>query len=391
MPMTAAADVDKGLIDRVRGRLAQLGSRPTPANLADAIRAETGGLLTNADLLDTLRLLDREFIGAGPLEPLLRMDGVTDVLVTGPGRVWVDRGHGLTRTAVTLPDEEAVRRLAQRLALAAGRRLDDAQPFVDGWLPGGVRLHAVLAPIAAGGTCISLRALKPATHDLATLRDLGTFTESTENLLRRMMKARLSFLVVGGTGSGKSTLLNALLGCADPAERIVTIEEAEELHPAHPHVVRLVARPPNIEGAGEITLRELVRQALRMRPDRLVLGEARGAEIADLLAAMNTGHEGCAGTLHANSPTEVPARLEALAALGGLSRPALHSQLSAALQVVLHLRRDEHGNRALSAVGVLDRTDDYIRVVPVWQQNHGWTTAKTRLTTLLRTREPAPT
>ncbi|WP_312989533.1 TadA family conjugal transfer-associated ATPase [Crossiella cryophila] len=383
--------MDKGLIDRVRGRLAQLGSRPTPANLADAIRAETGGLLTNADLLDTLRLLDREFIGAGPLEPLLRMDGVTDVLVTGPGRVWVDRGHGLTRTAVTLPDEEAVRRLAQRLALAAGRRLDDAQPFVDGWLPGGVRLHAVLAPIAAGGTCISLRALKPATHDLATLRDLGTFTESTENLLRRMMKARLSFLVVGGTGSGKSTLLNALLGCADPAERIVTIEEAEELHPAHPHVVRLVARPPNIEGAGEITLRELVRQALRMRPDRLVLGEARGAEIADLLAAMNTGHEGCAGTLHANSPTEVPARLEALAALGGLSRPALHSQLSAALQVVLHLRRDEHGNRALSAVGVLDRTDDYIRVVPVWQQNHGWTTAKTRLTTLLRTREPAPT
>ncbi|MCK2237671.1 MULTISPECIES: TadA family conjugal transfer-associated ATPase [unclassified Crossiella] len=383
--------MDKGLIDRVRNRLAQLGSRPTPANLAEAIRAETGALLTDADLLDTLRLLDRELIGAGPLEPLLRMDGVTDVLVTGPGRVWVDRGHGLTRTAVTLPDEEAVRRLAQRLALAAGRRLDDAQPFVDGWLPGGVRLHAVLAPIAAGGTCISLRALKPAAHDLATLRYLGTFAESTENLLRRMVKARLSFLVVGGTGSGKSTLLNALLGCVDPAERIVTVEEAEELHPAHPHVVRLVARPPNIEGAGEITLRDLVRQALRMRPDRLVLGEARGAEIADLLAAMNTGHEGCAGTLHANSPTEVPARLEALAALGGMSRPALHSQLSAALQVVLHLRRDDHGSRALAAIGVLDRTDDYIRVVPVWQQNHGWTTAKSRLTTLLRTREPAPT
>ncbi|MGO1055672.1 TadA family conjugal transfer-associated ATPase [Crossiella sp. CA198] len=383
--------MDKGLIDRVRNRLAQLGSRPTPANLAEAIRAETGGLLTDADLLDTLRLLDRELIGAGPLEPLLRMDGVTDVLVTGPGRVWVDRGHGLTRTAVTLPDEEAVRRLAQRLALAAGRRLDDAQPFVDGWLPGGVRLHAVLAPIAAGGTCISLRALKPAAHDLATLRYLGTFAEPTENLLRRMVKTRLSFLVVGGTGSGKSTLLNALLGCVDPAERIVTVEEAEELHPAHPHVVRLVARPPNIEGAGEITLRDLVRQALRMRPDRLVLGEARGAEIADLLAAMNTGHEGCAGTLHANSPTEVPARLEALAALGGMSRPALHSQLSAALQVVLHLRRDDHGSRTLAAIGVLDRTDDYIRVVPVWQQNHGWTTAKTRLTTLLRARELAPT
>ncbi|MCO1582216.1 TadA family conjugal transfer-associated ATPase [Crossiella sp. SN42] len=382
-------EVDPGLIDRVRTRIARLGGALTPAALADAVRAETGGLVTDADLLDTLRLLDRELIGAGPLEPLLRLEGTTDVLVTGPGRVWVDRGHGLTRTEVVLHDEDAVRRLAQRLALAAGRRLDDAQPFVDGWLPGGVRLHAALFPIAAGGTCISLRALKPATHDLTTLRELGTIDEPTENLLRRMVKARLSFLITGGTGSGKSTLLNALLGCVDRGERIVTVEEAEELHPTHPHVVRLVARPPNIEGAGEITLHELVRQALRMRPDRLVLGEARGAEVADLLAAMNTGHEGCAGTLHANSPTEVPARLEALAALGGLSRPALHSQLSAALQVVLHLRRDDQGNRVLAAIGVLDRADDYIRIVPAWQQNQGWSAAKTRLTTLLRTREPA--
>lgn len=381
-------DRDSELVNRVRARLARLGGVLTPVALAEAVRAEIGGLVTDADLLDTLRLLDRELIGAGPLEPLLRQEGVTDVLVTGPGRVWVDRGQGLTRTEVVLPDEESVRRLAQRLALAAGRRLDDAQPFVDGWLPGGIRLHAVLAPIAACGTCISLRALKPAAHDLTALRALGTFDETTEDLLRRMVKARLSFLVIGGTGTGKSTLLNALLGCVAPTERIVTVEEAEELHPAHPHVARLVARPPNIEGAGEITLRELVRQALRMRPDRLVLGEARGAEVADLLAAMNTGHEGCAGTLHANSPAEVPARLEALAALGGLSRPALHSQLSAALQLVLHLRRDSHGHRTLAAIGIPDHSEDYVRIVPAWQPGQTHLAASTRLTTLLRSREP---
>ncbi|MBP2475256.1 pilus assembly protein CpaF [Crossiella equi] len=372
--------MDTALLNRVRTRLVRDGAAVTHDRLAEAVRAETGGVVTDADLLETLRLLNRELAGAGPLDPLLRLDGITDVLVTGPGPVWVDRGDGLERTDVVLPDEDGVRRLAQRLAATAGRRLDDAQPFVDGWLPGGVRLHAVLAPVAAAGTCVSLRVLRPATHDLAALRRLGTFDGEAEDLLRALVAARLSFLVVGGTGSGKSTLLNALLGQVDHRERILCVEEAEELQPAHPHVVRLLARPPNIEGAGLVTTQDLVRQALRMRPDRIVVGEVRGPEVADLLAAMNTGHEGCAGTLHANSATEVPARLEALA---GLPRPALHSQLGAALQVVLHLRRDQDGLRRLTGLAVLDRTDDHVRAVPAWHHVHGWTVGAKRLTTLL--------
>ncbi|MGH3623334.1 MAG: CpaF family protein, partial [Sciscionella sp.] len=245
-------------------------------------------------------------------------------------------------------------------------------PYVDGWLPGTqadrrVRLHAILPPVAASGTCISLRLLRTATHDLPTLRRMGTFDEPTEALLRAIVAARLAFLVVGATGSGKSTLLGALLGCVPHGERIVCVEDAGELEPRHPQVVRLVARPPNVEGAGEVTLRELVRQGLRMRPDRLVVGEVRGAEVCELLAALNTGHDGGAGTLHANSPAEVPARLEALASLGGLSRPALHSQLAAAVQLVLHVRRAPDGTRRLAEIGVLARDDDAVRVVSAWR------------------------
>ncbi|HEY4020723.1 MAG TPA: TadA family conjugal transfer-associated ATPase, partial [Pseudonocardiaceae bacterium] len=321
--MTATRDV---LIDRVRQRLATGGTGITAALVADAIRAEAGGVLGDVDLLDALRVLHQEFLGAGVLEPLLRDPDTTDVLVNKPTEVWVDGSAGLRRTDVTFPDEEAVRRLAGRLAVVAGRRLDDAQPHVDAWLPGSgadgrIRLHAVLPPLAPDGTCLSLRVLRPARHDLAALARLGTFTEDVADLLTEIVRARLAFLVTGGTGTGKTTLLAALLGQVPDTERIVCVEDAGELQPRHPQVVRLVARPPNIEGVGEVTVRELVRQALRMRPDRLVVGEVRGAEVCELLAALNTGHDGGAGTLHANSPTEVPARLEALAALGGLSRP----------------------------------------------------------------------
>ncbi|HEX9338594.1 MAG TPA: TadA family conjugal transfer-associated ATPase, partial [Pseudonocardiaceae bacterium] len=330
-----------------------------------------------------------EFAGAGALEPLLRDPDTTDVLVTGPAEVWLDGASGLRRTDIRFPGEDAVRRLAQRLALAAGRRLDDAQPFVDAWLPGvgphgRIRLHAVLPPLAADGTCVSLRVLRPATHDLTTLCALGTFDRRTSALLTAIIKARLAFLVVGGTGTGKTTLLAALLGRVAPTERIICVEDAGELQPKHPQVVRLVARPANVEGVGEVTVRELVRQALRMRPDRLIVGEVRGAEVCELLAALNTGHDGGAGTLHANSPAEVPARLEALAALGGLSRPALHSQLAAALQVVVHVRRDNTGHRELAEIGVVVRTNDNqgVRVLPAWRpdgRHLGWPTLATML------------
>jgi len=374
------------VVDRVRDRLVAAGEPITPAVVAAAVRAESGGVLGDAELLATLRLLDCEFSGAGMLQPLLDDPLVTDVLVTGPDAVWVDRGGGLERTGVRFPDAGAVWRLAQRLAMAAGRRLDEAAPFVDARLPDGTRLHAVLPPLAHDGVCLSLRAHRPAAHDLAALCRLGSFDREIEAVLRGLVRARLAFLVAGGAGSGKTTLLAALLGCVAATERIVCVEDASELRPSHPHVVRLVSRPPNIEGAGEITLRELVRQALRMRPDRLVVGEVRGAEVCELLAALNTGHDGGAGTLHANSTAEVPARLEALAALGGLSRPALHSQLAAAVQVVIEVRRGNDGRRRVRGIGVIDRDGELVAVRPVWRHGAGWLDGRARFAELLDAR-----
>jgi pilus assembly protein CpaF len=379
------------LVDRVRDRLASAGAEISSAVVAAAVRAEAGGVVSDVEVLSALRLLQQEFTGAGPLEPLLRDTRTTDVLVTSPDAVWVDRGDGLVRTDVRFADEASVRRLAQRLALGAGRRLDDASPYVDALLPGsGVRLHAVLAPIAADGTCLSLRTLRPAVHDLATLRRLGTVDDTGWALLRAIVAARLAFLIAGGTGAGKTTLLSALIGCVPAHERVVCVEDAEELRPAHPHVVRLVARPPNIEGAGEVVLRDLVRQALRMRPDRLIVGEVRGAEVCDLLAALNTGHEGGAGTVHANSTREVPARLEALAALGGMSPATLHSQLAAAVQVVLHVIRTGSGARRLGAVAVLGRVDGGLAAHPVWEHGRGWGAGRATLDALLRERGVEP-
>ncbi|MGE2717565.1 TadA family conjugal transfer-associated ATPase [Mycolicibacterium litorale] len=381
------------LIDRVRERLAAEASPLHPAVVAAAIRAESGGVLGDTEVLTNLRALQTELTGAGPLEPLLCADGTTDVLVTAPDAVWVDDGGGLRRTPVRFPDEGAVRRLAQRLALAAGRRLDEAQPWVDGQLHGlgtgefTVRLHAVLPPVATGGTCLSLRVLRPASQDLAALIDAGTIADEAAPLLRDVIAARLAFLVSGGTGAGKTTMLAAALGAVPAGERIVCVEDAAELAPQHPHVVKLVARGANVEGVGEVTVRDLVRQALRMRPDRIVVGEVRGAEVVDLLAALNTGHDGGAGTVHANNPAEVPARMEALGAVGGLDRPALHSQLAAAVQVLLHVARDSTGARKLTEIAVLRPDDDgRVRVVPAWRIGTGFGSGAADLNRLIALR-----
>ncbi|MGQ0574282.1 MAG: TadA family conjugal transfer-associated ATPase [Pseudonocardia sp.] len=387
----AAARPGGELVERVRTRLAAGGGATSPAAVAAAVRAESGGVASDLDVLSALRVLRQEFVGAGPLDELLRDPRTTDVLVCGPGAVWVDRGRGLEPAGVRFDDEAAVRRLAQRLALTAGRRLDDASPYVDGWLAdSGVRLHAVLPPVAADGTCLSLRVLRPAAHDLATLRRLGTVDEHGEALLRAVLAARLAFLVSGGTGTGKTTILGALLSAVDRRERIVCVEDAQELDPRHPHVVRLVSRPANIEGAGGVALRDLVRQALRMRPDRLVVGEVRGAEVCEMLSALNTGHDGGAGTVHANSAREVPARLEALAATGGLGRAALHSQLAAAVQVVLHMRRLPGGSRVLDVVGVPVRDGAEVTVRPAWSRGDGPAEAHPILSALLVERGVTP-
>jgi pilus assembly protein CpaF len=258
---------------------------------------------------------------------------------------------------------------------------------VDARLPDGTRFHAVLPPIAGRGTCLSLRTFRPRAFTVAELVDAGTLAPGAAALLRAVVAARLAFLVTGGTGSGKTTLLAALLGLVPPVERIGLVEDAAELRPDHPHVVPLQARPANADGAGEVTLRDLVRQALRMRPDRIVVGECRGAEVVELLTALNTGHDGGAGTLHANSPADVPARLEALAATGGLGRDALHSQLAAALHCVVHVRRGPAG-RVVDEVCVLRPGPDG-RVAPVaaWRRDGGPAPGAGFLGELLRRRD----
>lgn len=358
--------VDRALLERVRARLVTEGGASTPAAVAAALRQEGGALRGDADLLGVLRALESEIAGAGPLEPLLADPTVTDVLVNGPTEVWVDRGNGLERTRLRFTDEASVRRLAARLASASGRRLDDAQPWVDARLPDGTRLHAVLPPVAAGGTCLSLRVPRREAFTLTELVAAGSLPPDGADLLERLVGCRAAFVVSGGTGTGKTTLLSALLSLVDPGHRLLLVEDAAELLPDHPHVVRLAARPPNVEGAGEVTLRDLVRQALRMRPDRVVVGEVRGAEVVDLLSALNTGHEGGCGTVHANSAADVPARLEALAATAGLGREALHSQLASGLRVGVHLARGAAGRR-VGGASVLSRgSDGFVRAVPGW-------------------------
>ncbi|MAS55280.1 MAG: pilus assembly protein CpaF [Pimelobacter sp.] len=343
------------LVAAVRERLAATPGELTPHRVAEALRA-AGRPVGDATVLEVYEALRRDVVGAGPLEPLLRTPGVTDVLVNGADDVYLDRGDGLERTDVTFADEDAVRRLAQRLAAHAGRRLDDATPYADLRLGDGTRFHAVLAPVARPGTVISLRVPRPAGFTLDDLVEAGMVAPELAALLRRVVAARLAFLVTGGTGTGKTTLLSALLGEVDRDERLVLVEDSSELRPRHPHVVALEGRPANVEGAGAIDVRSLVRQALRMRPDRLVVGEVRGGDVVELLAALNTGHEGGCGTLHANSAHDVPARIEALALAAGLGREAAHSQLASALDVVLHLERDRTGRR-LAQVAVPRRDE----------------------------------
>jgi pilus assembly protein CpaF len=246
-----------------------------------------------------------------------------------------------------------------------GRRLDDGSPFVDARLASGVRVHAVLPCVADSGTCLSLRVPSRQRMSLDDWVASGSVSAGAAELLRGLVAARRAFLISGGTGSGKTTLLGALLGLVPHGERIVIAEDSRELQPDHPHCVRLEGRPANAEGTGAVSLTELVRQALRMRPDRLVVGEVRGAELADLLSALNTGHEGGCGTVHANSAADVPARLEALAALAGLGRAALHAQLAAAVQVLVHVRRLPDGRRWVDELRVVRADPESGRCVPL--------------------------
>lgn len=273
------------------------------------------------------------------LRPFLDDPAVTDVFVNGEDGLFVDRGVGPVRVPSWRASESEVRHLAVRLIALGGRHLDDASPCVDVRIERGVRVHAVLAPVAARGTAISIRVPRWDAPDLDELQHTGMLSGPVRDRLEAAVSARSNVLITGATGAGKTTLLSALLSRVPATERIVTIEEVAELSPRHPHHVSLEARQANIEGAGAVDLARLVREALRMRPDRLVLGECRGAEIRELLLALNTGHDGGAGTLHARGLAEVPARLEALGALAGMDAVALARQGVSALHVVIHVER----------------------------------------------------
>jgi pilus assembly protein CpaF len=352
-----------GLLDEVRRRLP---STTGSVGVADLVRSSAPTQGTRA-LLETADAVTAEVVGAGPLSPLLRLAGVTDVLVNGPGPVWIDRGAGLEQSEVVIADEQTLRRLAQRLVAATGRRLDDALPYADARLGDGTRVHAVLPPVSPQGTCLSLRLPPRRTFTLDDLVAAGSLPPAGAALLARLVASRLSFLVTGGTGTGKTTVLSTLLSLAAPAERLLLVEDASELRPTHPHVVRLEARGANAEGTGAVDLAVLVRQALRMRPDRLVVGEVRGAEVLELLMALNTGHEGGCGTVHANRPAHVTARMEALCALAGLPRTAAHSQLTA-VDAIVHLRRSPGGRRRVTDVALLEADDSgLVRAAPAFR------------------------
>ena len=355
--MSAVVDagprVDRDLLADVRARLARSGGTPSAATVTTVVR-ECGAVLGSRALADLVAVVHAELLGAGPLQGLLEEPEVTDVLVNGPRDVWVERSGRLERVDVDLGTPAQVRALAVRLAAAGGQRLDDASPVVDARLPDGTRLHAVLPPIGGAGTLLSLRVLRRRAFTLAELVAVGGVAPELEPVLRGLVTARANVLISGATGTGKTTLLATLLSLVPATERIVCIEEAGELEPDHPHIVRLLARRANVEGVGEVGLSDLVRHALRMRPDRIVLGECRGAEVREVLTALNTGHEGGWATVHANTAADVPARLEALAALAGMGRESVAAQASSALDAVLHLRRDG-GRRHLTEVAVVTR------------------------------------
>jgi pilus assembly protein CpaF len=272
-------------------------------------------------------------------------------LVNGYKEVWIDQGKGLERTRLSLINEENVRSLAQQLALSTGRRLDQSQPYVDAQISKTIRLHAILSPVSNPGSIISLRIHRSEVISLNNLVETDTLTKKQKDFFEKIIKDDKSFVISGGTGSGKTTLLNSLLSSCDENQRILIIEDSRELNPQHPHVVSLESRPANIEGMGLITMKDLIKQSLRMRADRLIIGEVRGIEVTDWLSALNTGHRGSAGTIHANSIREVVIRFESLGLISGLSKEAIHSQLKTALNYVIHIEKDSQGKRRVVGIG----------------------------------------
>jgi pilus assembly protein CpaF len=303
-----------------------------------------------------------DILGHGPIERLLADDSVTEIMVNGPFDIWVERQGRLYQTTVRFNDDSHLRRIINKMVAQVGRRIDESSPMVDARLPDGSRVNAVIPPLSLSGPLITIRKFANKRLDLREMIRLGTLSEETVDFLQRCIAAELNILISGGTGTGKTTLLNALSQAVPDSERIVTIEDAAELQLKQAHVLRLEGRPKNIEGMGEVSIRDLVRNALRMRPDRIIVGEVRGPEALDMLQAMNTGHDGSLTTVHANAPRDALARIETMVLMAGYDLPlrAIRQQVASALDLIVHLERMEDGGRRVTAITEVQRMESEV-------------------------------
>ncbi len=349
-----AREIHAGLVDRRRsdpddGEAVDSAIRTAVEQAAPVLSPDSRGLL--------VEYVSREASGLGPLEVLIGDPSVEEVMVNGYDRVYVERRGRLERATVTFEDEEQLRNTIERILSPLGRRVDESSPMADARLADGSRVNVVIPPLAVDGPALSIRrfpASRPGPEDLVAL---GTLDRDSAERLERAVRGRKSILISGGTGSGKTTLLNALAAFIDPGERIVTLEDAAELHLGQPHVVRLESRPPSIEGRGEVTIRDLLRNALRMRPDRIVIGEVRGPEALDLLTALNTGHDGALSTVHASSAEDALDRIEVLSLMAGIGLPleVISAQLRRGIDLVVHISRQPDGGRRVTGIREVSR------------------------------------
>jgi pilus assembly protein CpaF len=333
---------EKDLELRVRDELRKaLEAESTPMSAADRTRLVS----------DTLN----DILGHGPIEPYIQDESVTEVMVNGHDAVYIERDGKVVRTPTTFLDDGHLRRTIEKIVARVGRRIDESSPYVDARLPDGSRVNAIIPPVAVDGPALTIRKFARDPFTMSDLVSFGSMSSQAAAFLERCVAGRINLIVSGGTGAGKTTTLNALSAFIPPGERIITIEDAAELRLQQPHVVRMEYRPPNLEGRGEVTIRDLVRNSLRMRPDRIVVGEVRGGETLDMLQAMNTGHEGSITTVHANSPRDVLSRLETMVLMAGVDLPvrAIREQIAAGIQVITHQARLQDGTRRIVKVSEL--------------------------------------
>ena len=365
-----AADLRQRLVERRRSEAAagEVGGGDLEEAVAELVD-EHAAVLSEPRRAWVRELILRDTVGLGPLEQLLADPAVTEVMVNGADAVYVERGGRIQPTEVTFASEGALRDAIERILAPVGRRVDELSPMADARLADGSRVNVVIPPLSVDGPVLSIRRFAAARPGPDELVASGTLTAELRDLLAAAVRARRSIVISGGTGAGKTTLLNALSAYIGHAERVITLEDAAELRLRQDHVVRLESRPPSVEGRGEVTIRDLLRNALRMRPDRIVIGEVRGREALDLLTALNTGHGGALSTVHANSPADALRRLETLAMMAGVGLPhaAIREQVRRGIDLVVHLSRSPEGARRVVEVGEVGRAAGGIGVKELWR------------------------